>query len=73
MLTNETQNNILVYNKDGQLIVNSWGTTYPGAHGLTLSDENGEEFLYLTDTVRHQVIKTTLKGDGVNGTGLSTR
>jgi peptidylamidoglycolate lyase len=62
MLTNETQNNILVYNKDG-VIVNSWGTIYPGAHGLTLSDENGEEFLYLTDTVRHQVIKTTLKGE----------
>jgi peptidylamidoglycolate lyase len=61
LLTNETRNNILVYTKDGQL-KNSWGTTYPGAHGLTLSNENGEEFLYITDTVRHQVIKTTLTG-----------
>lgn len=61
LLTNETRNNVLVYTKDGQ-IKNSWGTTYPGAHGLTLSEENGEEFLYITDTVRHQVIKTTLTG-----------
>jgi peptidylamidoglycolate lyase len=61
LLTNETQNNILVYNKDGK-VVNSGGTTYPGAHGLTLSNEGGEEFLYITDTKRHQVIKTTLSG-----------
>ena len=61
LLTNETQNNILIYNKDGR-IVNSWGHEYPGGHGLTLSDEGGEEFLYITDTVRHQVIKTTLSG-----------
>ena len=62
ILTNETHNNILVYNKDGQ-VKSSWGHTYPAAHGLTLSNEGGGEFLYITDTVRHQVIKTTLMGD----------
>ncbi len=61
MLTNETRNNIIVYNKDGKLL-ESWGTTYPGGHGLTLSNEGGEEFLYITDTERHEVIKTDLKG-----------
>jgi DNA-binding beta-propeller fold protein YncE len=61
LLTNETQNNILVYHKDGR-IKTSWGHTYPGGHGLTINDENGEEFLYITDTQRHQVIKTTLTG-----------
>lgn len=61
MLTNETKNNVIIYNKDGKL-VDSWGKTYPGAHGLTLSDEGGEEYLYITDTVRHEVIKTDLKG-----------
>lgn len=61
LLTNETRNNVLVYTKDGQLKT-SWGTTYPGAHGLTINNENGEEFLYITDTARHQVIKTDLKG-----------
>lgn len=61
MLTDEIKNNILVYNKDGAL-QNVWGNDYPGAHGLTVHDENGTEVLYLTDTVRHQVIKTTLDG-----------
>lgn len=61
LLTNETRNNIIVYTKDGKLKT-SWGTTYPGAHGLTISNENGKEFLYITDTIRHQVIKTTLQG-----------
>jgi peptidylamidoglycolate lyase len=64
LLTNETRNNIIVYNKDGKA-VSTWGNTYPGGHGLTISDEGGEGFLYLTDTVRHQVIKTTLQGKEV--------
>jgi DNA-binding beta-propeller fold protein YncE len=61
LLTNETRNNVLVYNKKGKLL-DAWGTEYPGGHGLTLFDENGEEFLYICDNNRHQVIKTTLKG-----------
>lgn len=61
MLTNETNNNIIIYNKDGKLI-DTWGSTYPGGHGLTLSNEGGEEFLYITDTERHEVIKTDLRG-----------
>lgn len=64
MLTNETKNNILIYDKSGKLL-DSWGTTYPGAHGLTLSNEGGEEFLFITDTSRNQVIKTDLKGKEV--------
>ncbi|MGV3639342.1 MAG: 6-bladed beta-propeller [Adhaeribacter sp.] len=61
MLTNETRNNVLIYDKSGKLL-DSWGKTYPGAHGLTLSNEGGEQFLFLTDTDRNQVIKTDLKG-----------
>lgn len=61
LLTNETKNNILIYNNDGEL-VNSWGTTYPGAHGLSIAGENGSQFLLITDIVRHQIIKTTLEG-----------
>ena len=62
LLTNETKNNVLVYDTKGQ-ILDAWGHTFPGAHGLTLHDENGTEFLYITDTVKHQVYKTTLKGE----------
>lgn len=61
LLTNETKNNILVYDKSGRLL-ESWGTEYPGAHGLTLSKENGEDFLFISDNDRHQVIKTTIDG-----------
>ena len=61
LLTNHTKNNVLVYDKSGKLL-ESWGTEYPGAHGLTLSKENGEDFLYISDNDRHQVIKTTIDG-----------
>lgn len=61
LLTNETKNNVLIYNKSGKLL-HYWGTEYPGAHGLTLHNENGDDFLYITDTERHQVFKTTIDG-----------
>lgn len=61
LLTNHTQNNVLIYDKSGKLI-EAWGTDYPGAHGLTLSVENGEDFLYISDNNRHEVIKTTIDG-----------
>lgn len=62
LLTNETRNNILIYHDTGKLLDN-WGTTYPGAHGLSIGEENGQEYLLITDIERHQVIKTTLTGD----------
>jgi len=61
LLTNHTANNVIIYNTSGKLI-QTWGKEYPGAHGLSIKDEGGEEFLYITDTERHEVIKTTLKG-----------
>ncbi|WP_276088505.1 hypothetical protein [Pedobacter sp. JY14-1] len=61
LLTNETKNNVLIYNKSGKLL-SSWGHEFPGAHGLTLAKENGKEYLFITDTNRHQVYKTTLDG-----------
>lgn len=61
LLTNHIQNNVLIYDSSGQLL-KTWGTTYPGAHGLTIVDEGGEEFLYIADNDRHEIIKTTLDG-----------
>jgi len=61
LLTNETKNNILIYNNSGKLL-DSWGHKFPGGHGLTITNENGRDFLFVTDTVRHQVYKTTLDG-----------
>ena len=61
LLTNETKNNVIIYDKKGRLIT-TWGNEYPGAHGLTLFDENGGQVLFICDNNRHQVIKTTLDG-----------
>ena len=61
LLTNETRNNIIIYNKSGSLI-ETWGTEFPGAHGLTVQRTGKEDFLFLTDTKRHQVYKTTIDG-----------
>lgn len=48
MITDEVKNNILLYDKSGKLL-DSWGTRYPGGHGLTLSSEGEEDFLFITD------------------------
>lgn len=61
LLTNETKNNILIYDKSGKLL-ETWGHTYPGGHGLTLGGEGNDQYLLICDTDRHQVIKTDLKG-----------
>ncbi|MFK7748925.1 MAG: 6-bladed beta-propeller, partial [Kordia sp.] len=56
-----TKNNVIIYDKSGKLL-ETWGTNYPGAHGLTLVKENGTDFLLITDYERHQIIKTTMDG-----------
>lgn len=61
LLTNETKNNILIYNTKGKLL-ETWGHDFPGAHGLTLHNEGGTEYLYITDTAKHEVYKTTMDG-----------
>lgn len=61
MSTNDAKNNVVIFSKDG-FALGSWSADLPGAHGLELSDEGGEEFLYLTDYERHFVVKTTLEG-----------
>ena len=61
LLTNETKNNVLVYNKSGRLL-SSWGHDFPGAHGLTIQHNGKEDFLFITDTKKHQVYKTTIDG-----------
>jgi hypothetical protein len=61
MCTNETKNNILIYDKSGKLL-DSWGKTYIGAHGLSIFNEGEKQYLLICDTDRHQVIKTDLSG-----------
>lgn len=61
MITNETKNNILIYDRSGKLL-DTWGHQFPGGHGLTLHNEGGEEFLYITDYELQEVYKTTMDG-----------
>lgn len=61
LFTNETKNNVIVYDRNGRL-VHKWGTQFPGAHGMSLVTEGAREVLYLTDLQRHQVFKATLDG-----------
>jgi peptidylamidoglycolate lyase len=61
MITNETKNNILIYDRSGKLL-DTWGHQFPGGHGLTLHHEGEEEFLYITDYELQEVYKTTIDG-----------
>lgn len=51
---------VLRFNREAELL-DSWGE-YPGAHGMTLVESNGSEFLWLTDEFSGKVEKCTLEG-----------
>ncbi|WKN32912.1 6-bladed beta-propeller [Porifericola rhodea] len=61
MVTDETKNNIIIYDKSGKLL-ESWGSDYPGGHGLSIFDEGGEDRLLICDPNIGKVVKTDLKG-----------
>lgn len=61
MITDETRNNIIIYDRSGKLLT-SWGHEFPGGHGLTLWNAGGEEFLFICDPSLGKVFKTTLDG-----------
>ncbi|MFN0060286.1 MAG: twin-arginine translocation signal domain-containing protein [Planctomycetota bacterium] len=56
---------VVVYDERGKFI-RAWGESFrPGAHGLDVRKEGGEEFLYHCDTNRRLVVKTSLSGEVV--------
>jgi 6-bladed beta-propeller len=61
MITDETKNNIIIYDRSGKLL-STWGTEFPGGHGLTISDEGDEEVLFICDYDQGRVVKTTTDG-----------
>jgi len=62
LTTTHPKNNILIYDRSGK-VLDSWGLNYPGAHGLSIVDQGGEEFLFITDPDSNKFCKTTLKGE----------
>ena len=61
LVTDDIRNNIIIMDRSGKILT-TWGNDFPGAHGLTLSEEGGEEFLYLTDFKLGSICKFTLDG-----------
>jgi DNA-binding beta-propeller fold protein YncE len=61
----ESSDTMVVFDADGKFI-KSWGKEFKGgAHGLHINKEGNQEFLYLCDTKRALVVKTTLAGEEV--------
>jgi len=60
---NQSENAVLVFEQDGKFM-NSWGREFAkGAHGMFMSKEGEDEYLYLTDLDRHLVVKATANGE----------
>lgn len=61
----QSHNAMVIFDPNGKFI-SSWGAEFMGgAHGLHIHKEGSEQFLYLCDTKRGVVAKTTLKGEQV--------
>ena len=61
----EKHDTMVVFDAKGRFI-KSWGAEFEGgAHGLHINKEGSNEFLYLCDTKRALVTKTTLDGEKV--------
>ena len=65
----ESSDSMVVFDAQGKF-VKSWGTDFKGgAHGLHIRKEGSTEYLYLCDTKRGLVVKTTLAGEEVFSLG----
>ena len=63
--TSEKPDSMVVFDHKGKF-VKSWGKDFKGgAHGLFIHKEGKQEFLYLCDTKRGLMVKTTLNGEEV--------
>jgi DNA-binding beta-propeller fold protein YncE len=62
-LNTDTENAVIVFSPEGKFL-KSWGKELAGGlHGMALVREGDKEFLYLTHTERHEVLKATLDGE----------
>jgi 6-bladed beta-propeller len=63
--SSESHDTMVVFDEKGKF-VKSWGKEFKGgAHGLHIRKEGATEYLYLCDTKRGIVVKTTLDGEEV--------
>ncbi len=55
---------VLVFDENGKQ-VDGWGDRFLGAHGMTKVEQEGREYLWLTDQDSKEVVKTTLDGETI--------
>ena len=48
LLTNDTHNNLIAYDKSGKFLA-AWENRFPAAHGLDICDHQGEDRYWITD------------------------
>src|SRR3954452_20846271 len=71
--TAENHDTMVVFDEKGKFI-KSWGKDFRGgAHGLHINREGKNEYLYLCDTKRALVVKTSLDGEEVFTIGYPTQ
>ncbi|MBI1224888.1 MAG: 6-bladed beta-propeller [Bacteroidetes bacterium] len=61
LLTNETKNNLISFDKSGK-VLGTYARHFPGGHGLTIDGTGRDQSLFITDTELHQVFRTDLNG-----------
>jgi peptidylamidoglycolate lyase len=61
LLTNETHNNLIAYEKSGRL-VHAWEHRFPGAHGFDIVSHAGMDQYWITDRTRRVVFVCTADG-----------
>mgnify|MGYP001273057964 CR=1 FL=1 len=62
MITDEARNNILIFDKNGQ-VLDAWTLKLRSGHGLSLDSRDGKETLLLCDPGGGRVVKATLTGE----------
>lgn len=56
---------VMVFDPEGHFLTYWGGWMKPGAHGMDIREENGQEYIYFALTFLHLVVKTTLEGEEV--------
>lgn len=72
LVHNRSKDAVIVFDENGKY-VKSWGERFAvGAHGMQISKEGSEEFLYFSDPELHEISKYTLDGKEVFRLGVPT-
>jgi len=65
LVFHQAENAFLDYSPDAKLLRQFGGKRWLGAHGLTVLEENGEEFLWVTDELSGDCAKLDLDGNEI--------